>query len=174
MKFLEILGLSAVTTAGISLFACVTAWLCTSTIGSWLVAALLVAFMLFICIKASNGRTLLHMLWEEILSVCVGFAIMLCIFWFVGNFLTESLNMQTTIGYNIVCGALALMSAAALFITLILTLLFLAKAVDMIFSSKHGAFSDLQSYLSFITAVLCNLAIMAAVGYYILYPIGLA
>ncbi len=174
MKFLEILGLSVVTTVGILLFACTTAWLCTFTIGSWVVLALFVACMLFMCIKTSSRQTLVQVLWDEIFPVCFGFAIMLGIFWFAGNFITERLNMQATIGYNIVWGALSLISLAALFITIIFTLLLFVKVIDKVFLKQRGATSAIQCYSYFIATTLCSLAIIGGTMYYILYPIGLA
>ncbi|MCI5634159.1 MAG: hypothetical protein MR350_01705 [Alphaproteobacteria bacterium] len=174
MKFLEILGLSAVITAGISLFACVTAWLCTYTIGSWLVLALFAAYAFYVCVKAGSGQTLSYVLLEEVLPVCIGLCFVLGLFWFAGHLMTSSLSMQVTIGYNVVWGVLLIMCAAALFFTLIIFLSLLDKAFDMMFLKKHCAFNYIQSYLSFIVSLLCSLAILIGVMYYILYPIGLA
>lgn len=174
MKFLEILGLSVAATLGMLFFACVTAWLCTFTIGSWLVLAFFAAFIIFICVEGNENKPLSHLLWKEILPICPGVALMLAFFWFVGQLMTDKIIEQASIGFNIVWGVLTVISCVAACFALAFVFQFLESALSAMFSKKRNRSQELLNYACFTCSLLCNLGITAAVMYYILYPIGLA
>ena len=173
MKFLEILGYSVAATLAMLFIACVTAWLCTFEIGSWLVLMLLCAVIIYVCAEANEEKTFLQLLWKEILPVCPGLALVLTLLWYIGHLITEGIIAQASIGFNIVCGMITVISCAAVCVIIVCTLQLLGKIFDYLLFEKHNNFNRLQEYVGFIVSLICNLGITIAVVYYILYPIGL-
>lgn len=171
MKFLV---LSIFATVSILLFACGIAWLCTFSIGSWLVLSPFVAYVFYICLKTSDETKLSDIICKNILPVCIGLFACLALFWFIGHLTLDNIVPFASVGYTIIWGILSAMCAVNVIFAVAFIIQFLAKVLDVIFLQKHSARKSIKSSATFIVSSICCLAIFLATMYYVLYPIGLA